>query len=930
MTQKYQVKVSMKQAAIVETGIVLKQGDFGMQIEIEVLDFDATGTTPQIVFRKAMGAVESTTITVSGNKYTYTFKGTELDTPGKCFCDLKLKNSTTQRISTASFMFKVVADTLDGIAEESSSYSDTIAQIVGTWENYTTAITPALYIQYLSGVGIENKLPFYAKAGDNVTIEAVSGTFTVQKIFLLDINGDEIAWYNLNPYFDSPRTIVIADGSADVYFVYVTGTAQDIKVTNNSSIYNDKAQIAKNTDLTDTLKGEMDTVVSANMIGLKANELYPINYGLKVGKKWTVSTSDGSTFPSNTQIQFVDASGTQIGYYMAQNTSRTFEIIDQLITAKYIRINKDIGVPVMLNVGDTAQPYTPYLPPLSQTTKKTDDIIPALYIQFLTDVGQQNMKVFYAKGGDSVTIETVSGSNFTVSKIHLVDKIGQYISWYGLSDYGNKRTVTLPNNVTDIYFVYVEGTAQDIKVTNNSSVFNDKVQIAKDAVNVERLLKTIPLSYKTEISAPNILIPFFIEQGDIFTICTKDGSKFAGTPSDSLKFYDINGNYVTFNGIGSEQGRYRTLTYSNATKSYYVLVTYDQPYIITNHTKAHYMAYEFKNRDIVGKYINDKTKNDRESLKKNSDNRFIFFSDCHLSWDNVERIFDYANATDGLNAVINGGDNVYLMNQNISKYNTLVGNCNKDVLFAIGNHDLWSETWVTGNPVDVYTKFIAPVISNVSDIVQPSGASTDGLCYYYKDYGDIRVIVLVAMDYSESEHFFWDQNQLTWFEGVLADAITNNKTVLCVNHSPYSKSRAVMDKNLPINTFIDYNTYRYDGIFLADEAISAVDTFIENGGEFIGWLTGHNHADYIMYESSNRKQTMINIATASRELHFDGFSPSAAELESDNFDCFDYIGIDTTNKIVKVLRIGFNEDASMRIRNRFAYRYSDNVVLSYS
>lgn len=129
MTQKYQVRVSMNQAAVVKTGLVMKQGDFGMQIEIEVLDFDATGTTPQIVFRKAMGAVESTTITVSGNKYTYTFVGTELDTPGKCICDLKLKNSTTQRISTASFAFEVVADTLDGLAEETSSYSDTIAQI---------------------------------------------------------------------------------------------------------------------------------------------------------------------------------------------------------------------------------------------------------------------------------------------------------------------------------------------------------------------------------------------------------------------------------------------------------------------------------------------------------------------------------------------------------------------------------------------------------------------------------------------------------------------------------------------------------------------------------------------------------------------------------------------------------------------------------
>ena len=157
MTQKYQVKVSMKQAAIVETGIVLKQGDFGMQIEIEVLDFDATGTTPQIVFRKAMGAVESTTITVSSNKYTYTFKGTELDTPGKVFCDLKLKNSTTQRISTASFMFRVVADTLDGLAEESSSYSDTIAQIVAGFDGDIQEVKDSVSLSRELITAYENK-----------------------------------------------------------------------------------------------------------------------------------------------------------------------------------------------------------------------------------------------------------------------------------------------------------------------------------------------------------------------------------------------------------------------------------------------------------------------------------------------------------------------------------------------------------------------------------------------------------------------------------------------------------------------------------------------------------------------------------------------------------------------------------------------------
>ena len=137
MTQTYKVQVSMNQAHLVESGIVWKQGDFGFNLEIEVLDFDTTGVTPQIIFRKSAGAVESTSVTQSSNKFTYTIRGTELDTPGPGICDLKLKNSTTQRISTASFKFFVVPDTEDGLNEHAHSYSDTIEQIWETLEDYS-------------------------------------------------------------------------------------------------------------------------------------------------------------------------------------------------------------------------------------------------------------------------------------------------------------------------------------------------------------------------------------------------------------------------------------------------------------------------------------------------------------------------------------------------------------------------------------------------------------------------------------------------------------------------------------------------------------------------------------------------------------------------------------------------------------------------
>ena len=39
MNQTYKVQVSMNQASIVQTDLVFKQGDFGFQIAIEILDF---------------------------------------------------------------------------------------------------------------------------------------------------------------------------------------------------------------------------------------------------------------------------------------------------------------------------------------------------------------------------------------------------------------------------------------------------------------------------------------------------------------------------------------------------------------------------------------------------------------------------------------------------------------------------------------------------------------------------------------------------------------------------------------------------------------------------------------------------------------------------------------------------------------------------
>ena len=161
MTQIYKIQVSMNQAHIVDSGLVFKQGDFGFQIQIEVLDFDTAGVTPQIVFRKSSGAVESSSVSQSGNVFTYTIVGTELDVPGPAICDLKLKNSTTQRISTASFRFSVEADTLNGLNEHANSYSDTIEQIWTTLQDFSED-SEAWAVGTKNGVPVDTLQPQHA------------------------------------------------------------------------------------------------------------------------------------------------------------------------------------------------------------------------------------------------------------------------------------------------------------------------------------------------------------------------------------------------------------------------------------------------------------------------------------------------------------------------------------------------------------------------------------------------------------------------------------------------------------------------------------------------------------------------------------------------------------------------------------------------
>lgn len=318
-----------------------------------------------------------------------------------------------------------------------------------------------------------------------------------------------------------------------------------------------------------------------------------------------------------------------------------------------------------------------------------------------------------------------------------------------------------------------------------------------------------------------------------------------------------------------------------------------------------------------------------ENAKCNSDNTFIFFSDLHGETSNLERIIAFGESN-GVNAIINSGDTVkrYLNDpeEPFSWYRESIEASGVDILSAVGNHDAWTgEYWKKNAPNDIFDQIILPVVERCSDIILPERAKEDGLCYFYKDYGRIRVIVLNAMMGDESVSF-WDEAQSLWFENVLDDSIQQNKHIIIVNHAPFPKNIALRSKQSAWNSFIDYRSWEIaDDIVMDLSSINMIQDFIKDGGILICLLAGHEHVDSILTAKGYNGQFMVDIASANHEKHPDGTVTN--DQSSPFYDCFDFLGIDSDNGLMKIVRIGWNMDSSMKIRESLCYDYFNGEVI---
>lgn len=313
-------------------------------------------------------------------------------------------------------------------------------------------------------------------------------------------------------------------------------------------------------------------------------------------------------------------------------------------------------------------------------------------------------------------------------------------------------------------------------------------------------------------------------------------------------------------------------------------------------------------------------------------------SDLHGYLPNLERIIEFKNEySEYIQDAIHLGDAVIGYYDNPNPWDQVKGA--EGVLNIIGNHDCWKGhlVWAqTDHPYDAtqeeaYDKMFVgadpknPLISHWG-VTQPEGVnkrkSADWKAgYYYKDYPEsgVRLIVLDCV------HYFERQNE--WFAQTLEDARTKDLLVVAATHYP---AQSGVDKiecgfsplRIEIRPVGDPGESQMER--MPDSAYSAVDKFIEDGGTFVCWLSGHEHFDYVGTVTGHKSQLEVIVDKCGEG---DGYMIEDRTLGTRNQDSFNLVTVNPSKGLVIVQRIGCNRNADMRSKNIFCYDFRHNKLI---
>ena len=306
----------------------------------------------------------------------------------------------------------------------------------------------------------------------------------------------------------------------------------------------------------------------------------------------------------------------------------------------------------------------------------------------------------------------------------------------------------------------------------------------------------------------------------------------------------------------------------------------------------------------------------------------LHFSDIHGEKKGLQNVLNfYGYYKNYIDDILHTGDIVRSRYNNGIDFWNEVGGA-ESILNCIGNHDTSMSSggttdWLAISMEQAYQTFYAPFIANWGVV------SEEDKTYYYKDYSteNVRLIVLDGCRHA-------DNDQYDWFVNTLASARTNGYHVLCACHirpgyiiEPYDTpwdDKPVVTDSYPVDTdSSSRSTYAGN---LADRYATAVDNFMNDGGNFIAWLHGHVH--YKMFYKLGNHPQQLCIGVSAQLLNYD-FRNCARVESTKTEDDFYIIGIDTYSKLLRMVKVGVAYDRIMRHTDTLCFDY-ENHKLIYS
>ncbi len=295
---------------------------------------------------------------------------------------------------------------------------------------------------------------------------------------------------------------------------------------------------------------------------------------------------------------------------------------------------------------------------------------------------------------------------------------------------------------------------------------------------------------------------------------------------------------------------------------------------------------------------------------------FLHCSDIHNSVSALHRILAYYEYhKDWITEVLHTGD---ITNCRFCEHADILEDPGmKTMLNITGNHDgLYdAEGWNWDHVApseEMYQRYFAPFHADWGVVME------ENTTYWYKDY-DQYMLRLVAVDTSR----FNCEPQYAWLKATLEEARLKGYHIIIAAHHTAAFGVPIRCGFTTIAK-MRHTCHRWET--LEPQIQQIVQDFMDAGGEFVCYLTGHQHADYLWVSGRFPQQLIVTVDTA---------NPGQATYSSDTHrvlgtrteDLFNLFSYDLKNHIVKIVRVGANVDCTMQRKDFIAVDYKTMQVI---